>query len=178
MKNVFRVCVIALLGVASLAPSTFAADSCSGGCPKLPKNARAVSAQGVPLACVWSSTLTATLAKGKKKRILTAEGLLTDAAYMCAPAGCAARFYVFGPLTVNGLPMQPWSYTTQADCSSAPQNCSISGHWWLDMDDPANAALIGVPITVTMNAGDIFCSSSPPLGNFVDQSLRVRLEKK
>ena len=178
MKSIFCFCVIALLGAAFLAHSTFAADSCSGGCPKLPKNARAVTAEMVPLTCWSGYTLTATLAKGKKKTILTVEGLLTDAAYGGAPGGPASRVYGFGPVTVNGLPMRPSSYTTLADCATAPPMCGVTGHWWLDMDDPANAALIGVPITVTMQAGDFVCSFSPPLGNFVDQSLRVRLEKK
>ena len=44
------------------------------------------------------------------------------------------------------------------------------------MDDPANAALLGVPITVTLVGGDP--SGGPAVGNPVDMSLRVRLEKK
>lgn len=45
------------------------------------------------------------------------------------------------------------------------------------MDDPANAALIGVPIIVTLVGGDP--SGGSAVGNeVVDMSLRVRLEKK
>ena len=61
--------------------------------------------------------------------------------------------------------------------SDPDRKCTAVGHWWLDMDDPANAALLGVPITVTLVGGDP--SGGPAVGGDpVDMSLRVRLEKK
>jgi hypothetical protein len=161
------------------APPVFAADSCGGGCPTPPKNARAVSADPVPLATYPGNTLSATLAKGKKKTILIADGMLTEINPTPVP-----REYDLG-ISVNGLSMHPSTYgpgTPEAseDCgvlrSDPDRTCTVTGHWWLDMDDAANAALLGVPITVTLVGGDP--SGGPAVGALIDMSLRVRLEKK
>jgi hypothetical protein len=155
-------------------------DSCGGGCPKLPTNARAVAAL-VPLAAYPpGNTLTATLAKGKKKTILMADGMLTD-----GPNGNpVSREYDLG-ISVNGVSMQPASPAgpgnpeADEDCgvfrADPDRTCTVLGHWWLDMDDPANVALLGVPITVTLVGGDV---SGNAAGAPVEISLRVRLEKK
>ncbi len=140
-----------LLALALTATPSFAADSCGGGCPTPPKNFRAVSANGVVLATYPGNTLTATLAKGNKKRVLTADGMLTDVESIPV-----SREYDLG-ISVNGLAMQPSSFgpgspEATEDCgilrSDPDRVCTVIGHWWLDMDDPANAALLGVPITV------------------------------
>jgi hypothetical protein len=121
--------------------------------------------------------VSATLALGKRRRILHAEGLLTDGPY---GGGLTSRAYVLD-IEVNGLPMQPdgIGFTEMIeDCGlgRAPdQNCTVLGHWWLDLDDPANAALIDVPITVTLTGGDYLGSAA--VGSQVDVSLRVRLEE-
>ena len=177
MKNTS--CAAGLLALTLSAPSSFAADSCGGGCPKPPINTRAVSSVFVPLAAFPGNTLSATLAKGTKTRILMADGMLTDGP---VPAGPVPRAYALG-MSVNGIPMQPHSFgSTEAveDCGSVRVDpdgfCTVSGQWWLDMDDPANAALLGVPITVTLIGGDL--SGGPAVGNFVDISLRVLLQVK
>src|SRR5206468_68996 len=96
MRTVIVNVVAGLLFLVLMAPPAFAADSCGGGCPKSPSNARAVSATFVPLATYPGNTLAATLAKGKTKRILHAEGMLTDGS-----AGIvASRAYGLG-ITVN-----------------------------------------------------------------------------
>jgi hypothetical protein len=54
--------------------------------------------------------------------------------------------------------------------------CTVTGHWWLDMDDPANAALLGAPLTVTLVSGDPY--KSGPVGGPLFMSLHVSLGKK
>ena len=182
MRTVAVNVVAGILCLILMAPPAFAQsfDSCGGGCPKLPKNARTVSAEVVPLATYPGNTLTATLAKGTKKRILLADGMLTDGS-LSIPV---SREYDLG-ISVNGLamhpsPFGPGSPEADEDCgvlrSDPDRTCTVIGHWWLDMDDPANAALLGVPITVTLVGGDI--SGGPAVGSAVEMSLRVRLEKK
>src|SRR6266852_5546832 len=105
MKQTLR--AVGVLGVLALslsaAPSIAqVVDSCGGGCPTTPKNARAVAAQAVPLATYPGNTLSATLAKGKKKTMLMADGMLTDGVF----ANVASREYDLG-ISVNGLSMHP-----------------------------------------------------------------------
>jgi hypothetical protein len=156
-------------------------DSCGAGCPKPPKSARAVAAAPVLLAAYPGNTLSATLAKGKKKTILMADGILSDG----SDSKLVPREYDLG-ISVNGLSMQPASLAgpgnpeADEDCgvfrTDPDRTCTVVGHWWLDMDDPANAALLGVPITVTLAGGDV--SGGLAVGSAVEISLRVRLEKK
>jgi hypothetical protein len=181
----FRTAIAAatLIFAATLArpASAQTVDSCGGGCPKPPKNARAVAAHVFLAAYPPGNTLSATLAKGKKKTILIADGMLTDGAV----SNFVSREYDLG-ISVNGLAMQPASAAgpgnpeADEDCgflrSDPDRTCTVTGHWWLDMDDPANAALLGVPITVILVGGDV--SGGLAVGQPVDVSLRVRLEKK
>ena len=178
MRTVTVNVVVGLLCLVLMAPPAFAADSCGGGCPKPPSNARSVSATFVPLAAYPGNTLSATLAKGKTKRILHAEGMLTDG----SSGFVASRAYALGT-SVNGLPMQPSGFGSAEaveDCGAVRADpdafCTVTAHWWLDMDDPANAALLGVPITITLVGGDL--TGGPAVGSAVDMSLRVRLDKK
>ncbi len=181
--------VVALFFVALASRPVFAADSCGGGCPKPPSNSRAVSADGggVLLATYPGNTLSATLAKGKKKTILIADGMLADTT---GGGGLVSREYDLG-ISVNGLamhpgdpasgPVNPVNPDAYEDCGVARSDpdrvCTVIGHWWLDMDDPANAALLSVPITVTLVGGDP--TGGPAVGStLVAMSLRVRLEKK
>ena len=90
MKNTS--CAAGLLALTLSAPSSFAADSCGGGCPKPPISTRAVSSVFVPLATFPGNTLSATLAKGTKTRILYAEGMLTDG----SSGFVASRAYALG----------------------------------------------------------------------------------
>jgi len=176
--------VLTLIAVAVglTASSSLAADSCLAPCSKPPKNARAVSVSGMDpyvLASYPGNTLSATLAKGKKKTILYAEGVLTDGPY---PAEFAPTRILALGVNVNGLPMQPsdpvnhiTNEVVSPVCTAMPPTpCTVVGQWWLDMDDPANAALLGVPITVMLIGGNYYGGG----GSAVDMSLRIRLEKK
>ena len=169
----------------SAGPAAYAADSCGGGCPKPPKFGHWVSATAVPLAPFGANFLSASLAKGLKKTVIEVEGVLTD-----GPITPIVLPRVFSLGTdVNGLPMQPAAIPDNdeviTDCGAFPDSngdtsaiaaCTVSGHWWLDMDDPANAALLGVPLTVTLRGGDLL--AGPEVGAPVDMSLRVRVIKK
>ena len=99
-----------------------------------------------------------------------------------------SRVFALG-IDVNGIAMQPAAapdlFEGIEDCGGFGDSngdtvftraCTVTAHWWLDMDDPANAALIGVPIAVTLVGGDTY--GGPAVGAPVDVSLRVRLEKK
>jgi len=178
MSRIALTLIAAALGLT--ASSSFAADSCPAPCSTPPKYTRAVSLLGEDniLAPYPGNTVSATLAKGKKKTILYAEGILTTGSY--APF-YSSMLLALG-INVNGLRMQPHdninNLTTKVAsplCTMPIPPCTVVGQWWLDMDDPANAALLGVPITVTLLGGE--WSGSPGF-SAVDMSLRVRLEKK
>ena len=164
------------LGIVA-ATNALARDSCAAPCTKLPKNARAVEGDGFTLAAYPGNTLSATLAKGKKKTILYAEGVLTDGPY----PPFTDRILALG-INVNGLRMQPSDdvnnistevFSPRCQAIGDPP-CTVVGHWWVDMDDPAYAELLGVPVTVTLIGGNY----SGPGFQVVDMSLRVRLQKK
>jgi len=186
MRTVIPMIPSIVLARALAEAPAFAADSCGGGCPKLPKSTRWVSATATPLAAFGGNVLTAMLAKGATKSVLEVDGLLTD-----GPITPIALPRVFSlGASVNGLPMQPaaapGSFEVITDCGGYTDSptgdtintraCTVTGQWWLDMDDPANAALIGVPITVTLTGGDLL--GGPEVGAPVDMSLRVRQVKK
>src|SRR5437899_3283661 len=78
-------------------------DSCGGGCPTPPSNVRAVSQFCAIIAEFPGNTLSATLAKGKKKRVLMVDGMFTDGSF--GPLG-VSREYDLGA-SVNGLAMNP-----------------------------------------------------------------------
>ncbi len=173
--------------VLAFASPALSADSCGGGCPKPPKSTRWVSATATPLGnfFVTPNLLAATLAKGATKSVLEVDGVLTDGPIT---PDATTRVFALG-VGVNGLPMQPaaapGSYEVITDCGGygdtngdtvSSRACTVVGQWWLDMDDPANAALIGVPITVTLKGGDL--TGGPEVGAPVDMSLRVRQVKK
>jgi len=187
MRTVIGSSLIVVLALAFAEP-TLAADSCGGGCPKPPKATRWVSATATPLGVFLGApnVLTAALAKGTSKSVLEVDGMLTDGAkgFFVVP-----RVFALG-VSVNGLPMQPaakpGSFEAISDCGGDTdmptgdtvntRACTVTSQWWLDMDDPANAALIKVPITVTLVGGDLI--GGPEVGLPVDMSLRVRLVKK
>jgi hypothetical protein len=101
--------------------------------------------------------------------------------------GAGAGNYLALGISVNGALMEPgahgnplWSPEVVQFCDSNEGllnfgMCAVVGQWWLDLDDPANAALLGVPLTVTLVGGDWGGAGG---GGPVDMSLRVRLEKK
>src|SRR5437870_5795283 len=75
-------------------------DSCAGGCPKLPKNTRSVSAEFVTLAAFPGNTLSTTLAKGKTKSILRVDGTMFEVG--SHSTALVSREFDLG-ISVNGL---------------------------------------------------------------------------
>lgn len=125
-------------------------------------------------ACVGATPfLTATIAKGKKKRVLVVEGAVSTVTSEMAPNT------LFIEPSVNGQPMNPDTPFVQ-DCgvfgiselASQLNCCSVSGVWWLDLDTNP-AAFVNVPLTVELSA----CGGSSTNGTFIG-SLVVRMQKK
>jgi hypothetical protein len=87
----------------------------------------------------------------------------------------------------NGITMQPSTVgPVVVDCgggAGAPLGpasfaCTVTGSWWLDTDDPANAALVTRPVpplVVTLSGGEL---SPGAVGAPVDISMTVQLMKK
>ena len=150
---------------------SFAASTSPGA------NAAFESATGVPLAPAASVLLTATISKGKKKKVLAVEAMYTDGNYSpTPPAPRVLNLFV----DVNGILMEPTvgPFGALEDCGFAippPVACMITGSWWLDID--ANPALINAPLTIMLHGGDI--SSGPLVGvQLMDVSLSVNMTKK
>ena len=137
--------IAALLSVS--ASTVYAADSCGGGCPKLPKTSRSVSATipALPTTSSSPAILSAGLAKGKPKRVLHVEATITS-----GPIGWASASTLFMVAYTNGNLMQPGINTASAPSQSCAANsaCSLTASYWLDLD--AFPSLIGVPITVDL----------------------------
>ena len=166
--------VAALLGVALSAPAGFAGDSCTAPCPKTPKSSHSVSLTTFPLPA-YGALLPVSLAKAKTKRVLRVDAMITDGPYgpIVVPIALAAS------VSANGLPMQPsllGGFTVE-DCGAARGDpdgaCTLTATWWLDIDDPANVAILTPPVVVTMTWGALVGPAVP-----VDVTLSARLEKK
>jgi hypothetical protein len=177
-SNAIKV-VAAIAAVAFSATVVHAGDSCGGGCPKLPKNARSVSTPGpAPLPLFPAALLVATLARGKKKTMLNVEAMITTATFLPGAPVSPAMF-----VDVNGISMEPSSagpaFAAITDCASvdgggdAPArfSCTLSGSWWIDID--ANPGLIGVPLVVTLDGGGFFAPAPVALA-----TMTVRMTKK
>jgi hypothetical protein len=166
-----------VLGTTLLAATTgWAGTSCPGGCPTLPANSRSESLNAIPLPAGTGPLVTATLKKGKPKRILQAEAMMTTG--IAAPGAPISLALM---VDVNGILLEPTIpgpvAVAMTDCGGSlilpgPFSCTVTGTWWLDLDQ--NPALIGVPLAVTLNGGNLFLGPAVP----VDVTLTVRLQKK
>ena len=162
---------MALLCLVLAAPPVFAASTSPG------TNAVFESATGVPLAPGPSPLLTATISKGKKKKVLAVEAMYTDGNYSPTPPAPRVLHLL---VDVNGIVMEPTVglFGALEDCGFAappPVACTITGSWWLDID--TNPVLINAPLTVTLTGGDI--SGGPLVGfQLMDVSLSVNMTKK
>ena len=162
---------MALLCLALATPPAFAASTSPGA------NAAFESATAVPLAPPSSVLLTASITKGKKKKVLAVEAMYTDGNYSPTPAAPRVLHLL---VDVNGILMEPTVGLNGAieDCGFAappPVACTITGSWWLDID--ANPVLINAPLTITLKGGDI--SGGPLVGfQLMDVSLSVNMTKK
>lgn len=160
-----------------------AGDSCAAPCAKLPTGTRAVSLVGLPRPPAPAVLLTATLKNAKPKRVLEVSAVMTTSQYT---PGMPSTLQLWAD--VNGIALQPSAAGTGmiVDCGGGagvplgPPSyaCTVNGSWWLDLDDPANVALLTKPLpplTVTLSGGELF-----PLSVFapIDVSMVVRLVKK
>ena len=169
MSRIVLTLIAAAIGLA--ASSSFAADSCPAPCLKLPTDSRYVSYQG-PLPGGLNPILVGTLAKGKAKRVVVVEGAVHT-------QDLGTPLFLTIKVDVNGITMEPLVLGNgiyETDCtaggSGMPWACTVSGTFWLDIDQ--NPSLNGVPLTVTLAAQNV-------AGAFllsVNASVSIRLEKK
>jgi hypothetical protein len=127
------------------------------------------SQSGVPVTTSFTQLISATIQKGKKKRVLDVDLTLID-------TGSSAGFIGVGPV-INGLAlvMEPTATHLQlADCPGTTNRCTATGQFWLDLD-AAEAAHPGVfinqPLVIELwGFGDVAFTGMA--------SLRARLQKK
>ena len=142
-----------------------------------------MSSTGAPRPAAPSPLLTATLQKAKPKRVLKVDAVMTTSVYTPAIPSTLQLW-----ADANGIPLQPSvpGAGVIADCGGGAGiplgppsfGCTVSGSWWLDIDDPANIALLTKPIpalTVTLRGGEMFPGA---VGAPVDISMTVRMVKK
>ncbi len=181
MRRVILSVVGSVLCVALSPPASFGADSCTAPCPTPPKTTHSVSAVGLPIPAYPAPLLPpVTLLKAKPKRVLMVEAMVTNAPYGPAVLGLALALAV----DVNGIVLNPPGagvppiLSVAEDCSTGEGTCTVAGTWWLDLDDPANAALFGSPpplLLVTLVGGDLVGGG---VGTLADVTINVRLQKK
>jgi hypothetical protein len=117
------------------------ADSTSPG-----KSSAYESATISPLGSGLPTLLTATIVKGKKKKVLAIEASLVT--------GSGAVGTLELAVEVNGLP--PQGQTINETCDAGTQHCTLVGTWWLDIDvaEAANPGqFVKQPIEVTLKGG-------------------------
>lgn len=190
MRRVIPSVITVVFGLAITLPPAFAADSCGGGCPTPPgppKNARSVSATGVPVGLypAPANTLVATLKSAKKKTILMVEAKMTNGPY----GPILVPMVLSLAVDANGIFLEPQPVLTPfgdtfEDCGlfradGDPDGaCTVTGTWWLDIDAYAGVLLPSgpkPPLVVTLTGGD---PSGAGVGTPVDISLSVSLVKK
>ena len=163
IRIVRAILISAVLG----ASAAFAAGTTSPG-----KNAVYASADNVPIPSTYGSVLSATIEKGKKKRVLEIDLVATN--YTDDDA------LVIRPV-VNGLTIAEPKVLGSTNVGQAVNFCSgyvctTSGQWWLDLDaaEASNPGMfIGQPLVIDFEAGD-------PVGfpGTANISIRARMQKK
>ena len=140
----------------------------------LPKNSVALSQSLVLSSCVGGMEKLAatTLAKGRKKHLVVA-----DVTFTVIPTSVPSE--IFLSLLVNNQWMQPFGDGSplSTSCSSAGLPCTLSGTFWLDLDEAEAAypgAFIKKPLNVEVWGGE---SGGPPCGT-VWVTTNARLQKK
>jgi hypothetical protein len=127
-----------------------------------------------------ATVLTATIEKGKKKRVVEVEVASTVTA---SPPGAGALIVT---ATVNGLPiLEPTNagstVSTGAACLNPPTGCSVTAQYWLDLD-AVEAAHPGVfvkqPLNIAVQAGWTGRGGPPDHAVSGVVSLRARFAKK
>lgn len=174
---------LAFLLAASVAQ---AADSCLAPCTKVPKKTRHVStAPSIILPAAPGVLLTtpgATLAKGKKKKVIVVEATMTSG--IPGPLPMVLTMWA----SLNGVAMEPTGNPVgiMTDCGGTALSpwlggplfgCTLSGTFWLDLDQAEAASpgtFINMPLTVVLMGGDFAGLGGPP----VVVSMTVREESK
>jgi hypothetical protein len=113
------------------------------------KNASWASVSGVTFPPGTATILTATIAKGKKKKVLEVDATIVESTNTATGLGVVVR--------VNGITMEPTGafFQTEEGCSAAISNCTAQGMYWIDLDqaEAANPGLfIGQPLVVELQA--------------------------
>jgi hypothetical protein len=130
-------------GVLSLAMGTLPGSTAS---TSPGKNSAFESASLTNLSTAPAPLLTATIAKGKKKRVLAIEASLTT------DSGAAGVLEI-RPF-VNGFATE--GQAAQVTCAPSLLHCTVSGTWWLDID-AAEVASPGLyvkqPLVVVLQGG-------------------------
>jgi len=130
--------------------------------------------------------LVGSIAKGKKKTVLTVEATLASG--FLAPF---APWTLSMGVDVNGIPMNPgttYPVSVEQDCGSSAllgpfggiaEGCNLSANFMIDLDAAELASpgcCYNVPLTVTLMAGE---GSNPIIAGIpVDATMAVRMEKK
>jgi len=130
--------------------------------------------------------LVGTIAKGKKKNVLTVEATLASG--LLAPF---APWTLSMGVDVNAIPMEPgttFPFSVEQDCgsdsfggpfASIAEGCNLSANFMLDLDAAELASpgcCINVPLVVTLTAGE---GGNPGIAGMpVEASMAVRMEKK
>lgn len=99
-----------------------------------------------PLGSGLPTLLTATIAKGKKKKVLAIEASLVTSSGALGTLELAVE--------VNGV--APEGQAVNQPCAVATQHCTAVGTWWLDIDaaEAANpGAFVKQPLEVTLKGG-------------------------
>lgn len=117
--------------------------------------------------------LTATIAKGKKKRVLAMEATLTSGTGGSPPGDG----YTMG-VAVNGVevgPIDPGGFTLR-DHPCPDSRCTFTSSWWFDIDaaEASNPGqFVNQPLTIILFGGD-----SGGVQSRATVTMSVRMEKK
>jgi len=150
---------ITVVITATLAVAPVLAASASPG-----KSSAFVSAKDVTIVTGFIPVASATIVKGKKRRVLAIEAMLTTPEFPIFP--------VIG-VRVNGIQPEPDS-TASGWCPD--HHCTVTGTWWLDLDAAeaqSPGVFVGQPLLVELMAGN--GGGGEPTANV---SLTVRMEKR
>lgn len=174
-----RIAAFAFVALVGALPSSLNAAANSSTSPG--KNSVHVAASGLSLpgfqtSAVLTTLLTGTIEKGRPKRVLTVQGLLTS-------MGAGEHAYI--KPRVNGVYFEPTddfgngAAAAGVNCpTTATLTCSASGSWWIDLD-AAEAehpgTFIGQPLVIELLG---FTNSFNGLPGPLIAEMSARLEKK
>jgi hypothetical protein len=144
-----------VLSVASLSRAkvgAFVSGTSSDNTTSPGRTTVAVSSNNLTIASggVETLMLTGQLARGAGKRVLAVNATVGDL------GGFGSQRSYTCHVTANGIDLQAPGGNLMVQ-SNGPDDStgSVSASFWLDMDDPANAALLGVPINLNLSCTEL-----------------------